>query len=493
MSAKRGQRGPTKKKIAKKAPAKKAGVVTSEKRKYEGAAKGKRLSRWQTSGRSANSELQGDLGTLRNRSRDLRRNNPYAAKAVAVIASNVVGRGITTQIRGESKLDVAQGPIEALWQKWSNSTDCDFEGRLNYAGLQTLVFESIVESGEVLVRYRFNAQKEIPLQLQVLESDFLDTNKTGFAENGARIIQGVEYDSLGRVLAYWLYDYHPGDASILSTKFSSTRVDAAEILHLFRKDRPGQGRGVPWAAPVMVRLKDLDDYEDAQLMRQKIAACFAAFVRDISADSSDGEDCSDLGEKIDPGAIEFLPPGKTVEFPNPPGTPDYKAYVATHLHAIATGFQITYEALTGDLELVNFSSARMGWLEFQRLIDKWRKNILYTQMLDPVVKKFLETLAIKGAPVDKVFWVHTPPKREMIDPTKEIPAIVTSIRAGLTTLSDEIASMGKDPGEVLAQIAQDNAKLDSLKLLLDSDPRRIGWNGQLQKEEEATDGPEENT
>jgi capsid protein len=37
-------------------------------------------------------------------------------------------------------------------------------------------------------------------------------------------------------------------------------------LHLFERLRPGQVRGVPWFASVILKLRDLDDYDDAELI-----------------------------------------------------------------------------------------------------------------------------------------------------------------------------------------------------------------------------------
>lgn len=289
-------------------------------RKYEGASKSKRLSRWHTPNTSANSETAASLETLRSRSRDLRRNNPYAAKAIQVISSNVVGHGIQTQFRGP---DDSAKPFEKEWKEWAETTQIDFDGRHNIYGLQRMVMEAVAESGEVLIRKRYNASNKIPLQYQILESDFLDNNKSeAKAENGNTIIQGIEFDKQGKRVAYHLFEAHPGgyDQIFFSSTLKSNRVPASEVQHVFRQDRPGQARGVPWLSPVIVRLKDFDDYEDAQLLRQKIAACFTAFVQDINGDFSDAdEECDDdLGDKIEPAIIEHLPPGKTITFTNPP-------------------------------------------------------------------------------------------------------------------------------------------------------------------------------
>lgn len=438
-------------------------------RRYEGAAKGKRLSRWVAPSSGPNDALKGGLVSLRNRARDLRRNNPYASKAIQVISANVVGTGIQTQFRGEGFED-----LEAAWNAWAETKAIDFDGINDIYGLQTLIMEAVAESGEVLVRRRINSRNDFPVQYQVLEADFLDTTKTEAAKNGNYIIQGIEFDSQGRRVAYYLYETHPGETSDLSSKFTlkSNRVAASEIKHVFRQDRPGQARGVSWLAPIIVRLKDLDDFEDAQLLRQKIAACFTAFVRDLSADITDeDEECDPLSERVEPGLIEMLPPGKTVEFAKPPEVLGYNDYVASNLHAIAAGIGLTYEALTGDLSRVNFSSARLGWLEFGRNLKTWRNRVMISAFLDPVVSDFLVFAAIKGFRTDGVSYVHVAPSREMIDPTKEVPATIEAIKAGLTTLSDEIMAQGKDPDAVLEQYKKDMDKLDALGLKLESDPR----------------------
>jgi hypothetical protein len=116
----------------------------------------------------------------------------------------------------------------------------------------------------------------VPFQLQVLEPDHLDNGKTEDMADGGYILQGIEFDALGRRRAYWLFPVHPGETR--GRSLASRPVPARQVLHLFERLRPGQVRGVPWFAPVILKLRDLDDYDDAELMRKKIEACFAAFV-----------------------------------------------------------------------------------------------------------------------------------------------------------------------------------------------------------------------
>lgn len=442
------------------------------KRKFEGASRGKRLSRWQASSTSPNAEVSGGLVTLRNRSRDLRRNNPYAARAIQAIGSNVVGEGIMTRFTHPDDKPGKKSRLELMWDAWAYSTDIDFDGQHDICSLQLLIMEAVAESGEVLVRRRYDSSKAFPLQYQVLESDFLDLNASAVSGSTNTVIQGIEFDRKGRRVAYFLYEQHPGGYEHqMFAPLKSNRVPAEEVFHIFRMDRPGQARGIPWLSPVIVRLKDFDEFEDAQLVRQKIAACFTAFVHDISAEVFEEENDGDYGDRIEPAMIEHLPAGKTVTFANPPGVQNYKEYTSTVLHGIAVGVGLTYEVLTNDYSAVNFSSGRMGWIEMFRNIKVWRQNIIQLKFLEPLVRDFKKTAEIAGIPTKGYVHTHIPPKREMIDPTKEIPAAIMAIEGGLSTLSDEVMSQGKDVKEHLQQYKKDMDALDELGIKVKSDTR----------------------
>lgn len=446
-------------------------------RAYEGAARTKRTASWCAPGTSQNAEADRSLVTLRNRSRDLIRNNPYANRASQLIPANVVGKGIQANIQVVgNNAEAKKKKLQDLWNQWI--LECDLEGKLNFAAMQFLMLRSTVGDGEVLCRKRLVKGGVLPLKLQLLESDFLDMNMVLQSNNGSnKIIQGIEIDQYGRKVAYHMYESHPGSMGVESTlgnAYKLQRITADDVIHMFRTERPGQLRGIPWFAPVMIRLRDFDDFEDAQLMRQKIAACFSVFIRDIDADSatnSTNENGENLGDKVSPGTIEFLPSGKSVEFANPPGVQGYGEYSQNALRGIATGLGVSYEALTGDLSQVNFSSGRMGWIEFGRNIDAWRENIINNDFNAKVFQWFLEACTLVGINTDGVTATWVAPAREMIDPVKETEAKVAGIKAGLLSFSDAIRGNGKDPATHMKELADDIKALDSLGLKLSSDFR----------------------
>ncbi len=327
----------------------------------------------------------------------------------------------------------------------------------------------------MLIRRRWRRPSDrlpVPAQFQVLEGDYLDESKDGPTSGGGYIIQGVEFDSIGRRRAYWLFREHPGGRRFAG---QSRSVPARDIAHIYRVDRPGQVRGIPWAAPIMLAHADFADYEEAHLMRQKIAACFAAFVTEPAntglPTTAREEDDGSIVDSVEPGMVERLPHGSEITFGDPPGVEGYGEYSSVSLHKIAMGWGVSYESLTGDLRGVSFSSGKMGRLEFQRNIDGWRSLMMVPRCCDPLTRWWLEAVALTGVDVSGVTVGHVAPSHSMIDPTREWPATRAAIRSGQKTLFQVIRESGRDPMEHLKEIAEGQAALDQLGIVLDSDPR----------------------
>jgi lambda family phage portal protein len=453
-------------------------------RHYEGAAVGRRTQNWNRSAGDANAVLgPATLSRLREVARDMVRNNPYAVSAIDAIADDVVGWGIV------AKPSPKDDRVRALWKAWAETTACDADGRSDLYGLQTLVMNAVAESGEVLVRRRMRRVEDglpIPMQLQVLEADFLDTSKSGSTLNGGQIVQGVEFDPIGTRVAYWLYPTHPG-ASLTTggTMFGpSRRVPASEVCHVYWSRRPGQVRGPSWLAPVILRMKEFDEYEDASLVKQKVAACLAAIATDVDGTSKPLGTADDTAtpatDTLSPGAILNLEVGRSVEIVQPPTVNEYDAYSTVVLRAIAAGLGISYEALTGDYSKVNFSSARMSRLRYWGRVHSWRWKMLIPQFCDPVWGWAMETAQIAGLVETRPSAQWTPPPMPVIEPDREGLGVQRNIRTGIQTPSNAVRERGLDPDEHWNEYAEDLKKLDALGIVLDSDARQTSQAGLTQ-------------
>lgn len=438
-------------------------------RSYEGAKIGRRTGGWTTAGSSANAEVTPSLTTLRNRSRDLVRNNPYAKRAIRVLTAKSIGTGIQAR------------PDKGAAAAWAEFVDtCDFEGDKDFNGLQAMMAGGAYESGEVLIRRIRLREGRVPLQLQILEADYLDSTKFGPLPNGNYAIAGVEVDKLGRKQAYWMWDQHPGESNLIPRRFESKRVPASEVILFGEKERPGQVRFVPRLAVSMMRLRDLDDYLEAVIVRKKIEACFAAFVVGGSPDrplgeavnttvtGADGTSTTQRQETLAPGMIYYQPNGVDVKFGTPSGTPN-DGFTELELRAIAVGVGCTYEQITGDLSRVNYSSMRGGMVDFRDLVESWRWLDFIPNPMRGIQGWFLDAAWTAGSirsPNYKFHW--TPPAWPYVNPAEDIEAARDEVRAGMASLSEKIRERGFDPEVVFAEIEQERKDLAAKNIVVDS-------------------------
>lgn len=396
--------------------------------------------------------------------RDVLRNNPIAARGLASIQNNVIGAGI------EPRLVTADKGLEREWesdvQPYLDSVAIDGDEALPLGGLQALSVGATAADGEALVVWPDPAKRGA--QVRVLEADYLDTRLQGpIGKAGNLIFDGIERDRHGRVVAYHLFGEHPG-SPVLGVHWrglESERVDASRVAHLYRVDRPGQRRGVSWFAPVLDDLVALADNDEAQLMRQRIAALFAAFWR------TDDTERPNIPPQLAPGAIMPIGQGDEVTFANPPEVTGYDDFARIVLRRIAAGLGITYEELTGDLSGVNFSSARLGRIAMGQNVERWQWHMVMPKLCNPIGGWILRQWAFdsgSGATVRalaraRIEW--TPPPPVVADPKTETDVAVRRIEAGLTSRPAEIRRTGYAPAKIDAEIAADMATRRDLAAL----------------------------
>lgn len=450
---------------------------------YDGASGG-----WRTAGRSvsradANAEIKVSLPRLRDVCSDLVRNNPYAARAVGSRVVNTVGAGIVPSIISTSKR--AKTQVAEMIRDHLESTAIDFDGNTNLYGLQASLERARSERGEALVLRHIPSSAEmrekglkVPLQLRVLEGDYLDHRKHGWSGDHY-IFMGVEFDASGNRVAYWLFDQHPNSVERHRRgAMTSRRVPASEVIHYFHVLRPGQVRGIPDGTPVIMTAWDLAEYEDARLMREKIAACFSMFWTRGSTPTTmaDGARAKDrAGEfaitDLAPGLIKELPAGSTVTFGQPPATQGHAEYVSATVRRIAIGYDLSYEEVSGDLTNVSFLSGRLGEIHLSRRVDQWQWHWHIPKVCHGIGVWFVQAASlVRPLPPFSLDW--TPPRREMLSPKDEIPALRDAIRSGLLSRQEAVRRLGDDPARTDEEIAEDNARSDGLGNQYDSDGRR---------------------
>ena len=438
-----------------------------KRRQFEAASTGRLFSDWLTTSKSADHELRYTLKTLRARSRELAINNDYARRFLDMTTTNVVGaKGIQLQVRARDlggPLDqTANSILEDSFKAWGELGVCTVDGQMTWLDAQRMFIESVARDGECFVLKVTDGSNPWRFRLQFIDPDRIDVEYNGSASNGAEIRMGVEIDKGGKPLAYYVDQKHPDDYQFAAGYgVQRQRIPAEQIIHGYRKLRPGQTRGYPWMATAMTRLKMLGGYEEAELVAARISSAKMGFFTTPAGDDYVGDGTDSDGRiqmDVSPGTFEQLPQG--VDFkafdPQHPSTA-FAAFEAAMLRGIASGLGVSYTSLSNNLEAVSYSSIRQGLLEER---DHWRaiQWWMVEHFCQPVYQAWLrQTLdsATVNLPATKYFkfsltqWV--PRGWQWVDPRNEIEATVTAIQNGLMTNTQALAERGLDIEDVIRE------------------------------------------
>ena len=455
---------------------------------YAAARQPRGRANWAAPTGSARKAMDGAIRTIADRARDAVRNNAYASRIVDLWVANAVGTGITTTWRAPEGSNSGMAPEAPAWAAWIAGPECDVEGELDWPGLQALAFRAVVESGESLIWMRAvrpSADNPVGLALQVMEADRLDWHHTGMAQNGNRIIQGVEVNQRGRKVAFWLREDDDDYPLLRRADGKRIRVPAEDLIHLYRRRRPGQLRDVSWLAPILWQLRDLSEYEAALLKKAYVEACLALVVTGDDEESATGEVLQDGAgnpvEYLEPQQILYRRGGGTIETVNPSGGGDHAGFARRHLEAVSVGAGLTYDQVSGDLSQANYSSLRAGKIEFRRLLEQVQYTMLVPMLVSRVAKRFHAQGVLLGLFPEQASRVtHVPPAPEMVDPGRDTAALIDQVRAGFISQDEAVGMFGSNFDEVMDKIAVANKKAASMGIILDTDPRYVAKSGGAQ-------------
>lgn len=357
------------------------------------------------------------------------------------------------------------------WQARSQHPDRATAARLNdaFEAMATpvlpLIARSLVRDGEAFVHLR--ATDDGGIGPQVLDPAQIDPALTRPLDGGARIEQGIELGPDGDVRAYHVLREVPGTGW---TSAEALRIPAADMLHCYDPLFPGQVRGLSWLAPVLLKLADRDALADALLMQAKVGALLTGFVRDPEGGAAgfagEGGAAGALNVALEPGAMRILPPGADVSFsPQPQGLRDATAFLAATDREIAAGAGLTYEQLTGDLGAANYSSARVGLLDFRRRAEALQRHLIEGQLLRPLWRRWIDVQTLAGViPADAMAQADhravrfIGPGFDWIDPEAQVAAEVLAMQNGLKSREEIVAARGRDIDELDAELARDRAR-----------------------------------
>jgi len=459
----------------------------------EAAAVQGRLSFFQPNSVHLNTLMRRAGPNVLARARHLVRNNCYAAAAVRSWESATVGTGIKPISEIEDK--TTRAAVNKAWYRWTDQADANGLAGTDFYGLQRTAAHEAFVAGECFLVMRTPDPEEgleVPLQFELLPSEQLTMSQQpafvppGVDNAGGRIRMGIEFDARfpNRRVAYWFNRSNPTDDTIAMRELiranEVVRIPAADVLHIFDPIEAGQIRGLTRFSPAIVKLFQLDTWDDAELERQRQQAVLTMTI-ETPAEMDPVTNLLQrtrpepwMGEYVTPGTAVKLYGGEKLNLSQPPGVSGtYEAFQYRVILALAAALGIPYAEISADLNRTTYASSRAGLLAFRSAVEAFQHSVMVYKMLRPAWIRWMDTATLVGAlPWSLADYAANPerfrrmkgitPRAAWVDPLKDVQALSIMIDKKLIPLREAIAMNGNDFETVMDEIAEDTAVMDDL-------------------------------
>lgn len=445
--------------------------------------------------RSGDADVKKAYKLVAARCRDQAENNSLISGAIDRICANVVRSGIMPKFQFRTKDNKLDAKANTAWRtlflRWSRY--CDITGHDSYGGLQKLGLRHMWTDGQFLIHRVYDTSRPgiVPLRLEMLEFDQLDSMIDGMLSNGNVARKGIEFDpGTARPLAYHILDQHPGDYLALGRRAKTIRIPATEICHIWDRRRISQYSGISWMAAVVLEAYRMEDYRHIVQDGARLQNTFAGFLKSafpgfqLGAGAAFGGQATPFtpastgAEKapteIQSGMIQALPSGTDVTFADPsqPGS-DYEPFVKDSQRWQSVGMQMSFEAFANNYTDSSYASARSGALE-ERLGYRGEQTFLEEQMGRQMVSWFIEAAYLAGlSPVSMANYARDPdyyhemaegqfPGWGWVDPNNDAKAAEKLIDLTIDTRRNQSAQRGNDWDTTIDELIDEENKLTVL-------------------------------
>lgn len=449
------------------------------KRSYSAGKISRLTNDWSVLQVSPNKDIFDALKNIRQRARELTQNDPYAKKFLQSLKKNVIGpNGFTLRVKAQLKgvADKDSGKaIQTEFYSWEKKKYCSFQKDLSFRELCGLAVTTIARDGEVFIKkVRGRSVNKYGYTLQMVEPELVDETLNKVLANGNVILMGVEMNQYRQVQAYW-FKKNPLENELNGLYTNNyDRVPADQVYHLFAKEYINQIRGISWFAPVAMRMKMLQGYEEAALVNARASAMlsgkltpkFEGETIDAERLSAAEDEAGDLTKTVEPGEILNVPYGydyDTIKSEYPQMNHD--AFTQGILRGVASGFDISYISLANNYANVNYTSSRTNLLDER---DTWKtlQSWFIEHYLEDVYEDWLQMLLITGiTPFDISDYdrlnhpVFMGRRWDWVSPKDEAEANKVANENNQKTLEDILAEKGEDLEETLEQLKYERERL----------------------------------
>jgi capsid protein len=399
------------------------------------------------------------LGRLR---REVR-NNEYLAGLVGKFPE-AMG---TSDLRSRTTSLDYNAAHDLLWYRWSKHAGAD---GASLAEMEAIINHELLIAGEVFIILLANGK------LQLVPSEFCGSP---FQGRMAGEINGIVYSDRNRPLSY---RFGRMNETGVVDHSQSELISARYVVHVWRRDRVLQGRGLPWLLSCLRPARDLQEITVAKTKQIKDASKISGTIEKEGAahlldqwgrpvaealgtedattvdldSAADGGDRGPVVVELKDGTFIALEPGEKLKMLTTQyHASDYKELVMLMLHAISSPVGLPVELWFSGLGDVNYSG-------FKGLGTQWNARrqfilgLLQTRYLDRIhlwkVSKARAELELPENPDqdDDLYdlrWRRTP----VLDDEREAKKIKARLDCGADSLNDVWEQEGRYAEEVLSE------------------------------------------
>jgi lambda family phage portal protein len=469
---------------------------------YNAATNGRRLISMGSSTRGVSSLALADGPLLTARARKAVMDNPIASSGITSFVAEVIGTGLRPHSKHSAPATRRLLEKEfGLWTKQSSATRRIGPGGKpdslqDFYLQQALVCRNTQEAGEAFARLRPRLASDlsptglrVPLQIDLIEPEQLAFwRMTGDMASPDNIIRaGIEFNPIHERVAYHFYREHPGDSTIWPNAFDVVRVPSENILHIMEFLRGNQIRGITPLAPILISLTDVDDYDDAERLRQKLGAYMFAWKESLTPDDPQLQTVDGVGTdnapdgssyvEAQPGTMTMLDAnaGEKFGFYAHPGVQNtYETFMRVQRQVQSTILRVTYDMATGDTSGSNYSRSRIRLIALRRIWQQYQKSVIEHQFCRPVWRVWLDAAALAGVinaadyrknPDEYLNVEWLPQAWDWVDPEADVKSVRMQMESCLTSREEEVSKLSKNVEEVDAAIKRDHDREKELGII----------------------------
>ncbi len=344
--------------------------------------------------------------------RHLVENNPLLCGARDTWRRNTIGKGMWLRpATGMPSLDKKLQPYF-----WRAMLRVDVGREIDLFESQRRFMDHVFAAGEILVYCPFTPAFRGAMAgpaIELLDSSDLMPLAMSGKNSGNIVRQGVEFDAIGRRVAYHVLRESPTDGGLFAGAAAAVpgtdgvrRIPAEDARLAFRAKWLGQIRGVPWAVATVTTTRMEEAMVEAELMLARARACVPLIVKGANPEQFGAR--RDVGGLFDADGhlITELAPGLIAYLPQPLEISQAFAQTAPGaalgatvelLHRLrAAGLGLGYATFTGDRSKSTFSADRAARLEERAAFEEVQLGLVWAQHTRPWWERVVRHALLRG-------------------------------------------------------------------------------------------------